>query len=155
MSSISFGRTCHLATWHIHERRFGHNFLNRTAEHHEHKIPYYETKSVVALIATAVLASETSLQSRCSRLSSDHATELYIATPFILLLGPYVSLRLVAHNNLIKAIYLESFHDGTRPATGAVFRSYEAVGYRQAERWVRSRGSSLAKRWTYSNVRLG
>ena len=49
-------------------------FLIRTAEHNEHKIPYYETKSVVALIATAVFVSETSLQSGRSGLSSDNAT---------------------------------------------------------------------------------
>ena len=62
-------------------------FLIRTAEHTEHKIPYYETKSVVALIATVVFVSEISFQSRRIGLSSDNATELYIDNTCILLLG--------------------------------------------------------------------
>jgi len=49
----------------------------------------------------AVFVSETSLQSRRSRLSSDNTTELYIDIPIILLLGAYVSLCLVARCNLI------------------------------------------------------
>lgn len=77
-------------------------FRIRTAEHTEHKIPYYETKSVVALIGTAVFVSETTLQSRRSRLSSGNANELHIDTACVLLLGAYVSLSLLAHNNLIK-----------------------------------------------------
>lgn len=77
-------------------------FRIRTAEHTEHQIPYYETKSVVALSATAVFVSETSLQSRRSRLSSGNANELYINKACVLLLGAYVSLYLLAHNNLIK-----------------------------------------------------
>lgn len=99
-----------------------------------------------------MFVSETSLQSRRSGLSSDNATELYIATAFILLLSAFVALSLVAHNNLQP--YLESFPNGTQPATSAAFCSYEVIGSHQTERWVRSRKSSVAKRWIYSNVRL-